>query len=265
MRRSLLARGLDYLQRLVRRKEIEFVLRGKPEHRPMPGKRAVMWLISQADSLTDAELRLYDHVFVASQPFLAQVAARCRSSSLLLQCTDADRFSPGDRAGGDAVLFVGNRRAYAPRPVVQAALDAGVRPVVWGKGWDGVLPDGVFAGEHVANEDLHRHYRKAAVVLNDHTDDMLKNGFVSNRVYDVLACGAAILTEDMPGIPDDLRPHMLLYRTAADVGPAIARALDQAQSGSEDRLRVARHVRQSHGFAARAKDILTMLERLAAW
>lgn len=256
-------RWLDHLRRSFRRDEVALVLRGRRALRPVRGQRAAMWLISQADSLTDAELARYDHVFVASDAFHRRIAGQCKGSSVLLQCTDTRDFHPATGPRSGRALFVGNRRANAPRPVVEAALSSGCPLEVWGQGWKGVLPDAVFGGTHIENSELAGHYSAASLVLNDHTDDMRRNGFVSNRIYDVLACGTPILTEDMDGIPDDLRPHLTLYRDRDEAARKIAAVLATGETEADRRRSVAELVRRAHGFDRRARDILAVLRQLA--
>lgn len=261
--KGIFSRWWTLLRRLMAVNEIELVIRGRREHRPLARKRAAMWLISQPDSLTDGELRGYEHVFVASPEFHGRIAARCNASSVLLQCTDATRFAPAEAREDGArigrVLFVGNRRDYAPRPIVDWAIRAGFDVEVWGRGWKGVVGESNLGGLHVENAELAAHYRAASVVLNDHTQDMRDNGFVSNRIYDVLACATPILTEEMEGIDPELRPHLYLYRTPDDVGRQLARALSERAARRGARLQLARTVRDRHSFDARARAILSVL------
>lgn len=61
--------------------------------------------------------------------------------------------------------------------------------------WHGLVPDEYIKGEYFPNESLAELYASATVVLNDHRPDMAAKGFMSNRVFDVLASGAALVTD----------------------------------------------------------------------
>ena len=37
-------------------------------------------------------------------------------------------------------------------------------------------------------------------MLADHWDDMREHGFISNRIYDALACGAVVVSDDVAGL-----------------------------------------------------------------
>ena len=246
---------------MFHRDEVELVLRGKRAWSPIPGKRALIWVISNSETIEAAELRSYSHAFIASPTFLDRVVGSIDSSSLLLQCTDGTRFSPGTSRGGGSCLFVGNRRKEAPREVVSGATAAGHTVEVWGRGWTNHLPPEQLAGQHIDNGQLADFYRKAAVVLNDHTSAMRADGFVSNRVFDVAACATPLVTEEMEGIPSEFRPHLFLYRSLPEVGEAVERALASSPEDELARLALAETVLQSHTFDQRAEEILkTVLE-----
>ena len=55
-------------------------------------------------------------------------------------------------------------------------------------------------GEGIPNAELRRYYSAADIVLNDHWDDMRTEGFISNRIYDALACGAFVISDHIEGI-----------------------------------------------------------------
>lgn len=263
-RDNVITRLATRLARRLRRNEVELVIRGKRVWRRIPGKPCVAWIISQSDSVTAEELRGYSHVFVASPEFLARIEGQCESASLLYQCTDAARFAPLD--GQDTrrrILFVGNRRAYAPRDIVLKAIAAGHDIEVWGRGWDEVLDAGSYAGLHVENTELPAAYGRAKAVLNDHTDEMRRDGFVSNRVYDVLACGTPLVTERMAGLPDGFAEELLLYGDEAEFLARLEELPDRADQMTGRLRAFAAHVRAEHSFDVRARDIFAVIAKLS--
>ncbi len=254
--RRLFRRLFTFLQRAFNRREVELVLRGKKVWTPLPGKRALIWVISNSESIRAAELRSFSHAFIASEVFLDRLGGSLKSSSLLLQCTDGTRFGPRSAPGDSPSLFVGNRRNEAPRKIVKAAIAAGHSVQVWGRGWpDDLLPGGI-AGRHIENHRLPDFYKSASVVLNDHTPAMLADGFVSNRVFDVAACATPLITEEMPGIPPEFRSHLFLYSSLDEVKETMRAALSSTAEKETARVALARTVLQSHTFDQRAEEIL---------
>ncbi len=240
----------------------DLVLRGKVPFAPVAGRPLYIWLISWPETLTDAEIAAARHIFVASEPYAAKLRSRGVRCSCMQQCTDPALFNPGrsDPAVATPVLFVGNRRPKAPRPVVTAARNLGVELAVWGRHWEGELPPGTLRGPSIENRDLGRHYASAGVVLNDHSAGMRSHGFLNNRAFDVLASGRPIVTEDMPGLPDDLRPGLFLYDDGPAGGPSLAAAIAAARSADDTTLlELARTVAERHSFDRRVETMLEVM------
>ena len=105
---------------------------------------------------------------------------------------------------------------------VASALETGIVPTVYGLRWEGLLPDGAWGGEYIPNEDLPATYRAAGVVLNDHWDDMRSEGLLSNRLFDLVACGARVVSDDVPGIRDVFGDAVLTFRTPTELAAAVA-------------------------------------------
>lgn len=71
---------------------------------------------------------------------------------------------------------------------------------VHGTRWAPFIPEHHIAGEHVPNRELAAHYASAGVVLNDHWESMADFGFLSNRIFDVLAAGGTLVSDSLPSI-----------------------------------------------------------------
>jgi spore maturation protein CgeB len=248
--------------RWIRFREVDLVLRGKHVWDPLPHKRAMLWLISWAETVTPQELNAYRHVFIASSTFHAKVSKTCRSSSVLLQCTDRTTFTPTGAEKGDHVLVVGNLRKESRTRLnlVLRLIEAGWPTQIWGRGWDKVVPEGRYSGLHIQNADLGEAYERAQVVFNDHTDGMRDEGFLSNRTYDALAVGTPVVSEAIPGFPKDLEPGVYFYTGEHDVSDAVTRAADREKLDQEGHWKLADHVATHHSFDARAKTILAVMK-----
>ena len=134
--------------------------------------------------------------------FLANVISK--PVATLLQATDARRFQPAPSgsactAMANEILFVGNSRKIY-RPIVRWAIESGFRPSIYGTRWTELVPPDLIKGEHIDNKALARVYASAKVVLNDHWESMREHGFISNRIFDVLASGARLVSDAMPSI-----------------------------------------------------------------
>jgi hypothetical protein len=138
---------------------------------------------------------------------------------------DPDRFWPDPTGPAEELLFVANSRKIQRRIVADLA---GTEHdlSVYGHGWTSDLINLRFVkGDLIPNADLRRHYSSAKIVLNDHWDDMRAEGFISNRIYDAVACGAFVISDHVDGIEEEFGGAVVTYREAAELEPLIGRYL----------------------------------------
>lgn len=271
LRRGVTAR-IDFVadaDRHARPSDLNLVLRGRQRYATSSSALNLMWLISHPDRVSAEELRGFDHVFIASQVWTDRVAAmpgvRCQT---LLQCTDSSRFHPGlyDPLLRSPALFVANSRKVL-RHVVREAVEQDLPIDIYGEMWEGLAPAEWVKAETIANVDLPRYYASADVVLNDHWDSMRENGFVSNRVFDVLATGAPLVTDRIVGLPDEIAVACHFFGEGITLTEAVAaarRARAETYELSPPARATAEMVCRDHSFDARADEILSVIASLDA-
>lgn len=251
------ARETSYLDQVV------LMLRGLRVAQLPADATSVVWVISHPEQVTARELATYDLRYAASRTWSDDVSARWGLLVRpLLQCTDASRFyiddEPVQEVVGKAVM-VGNSRGE-PRPAAIEAVRSGIPVAVYGSRWESFLPADAIAGTYVPNEIVRRYYRSAAWALNDHWPDMRDLGFVSNRVFDILASGGRLLTDDVAGLDEIVRPvlperGLARFRTPEELHAVLAGGSD-AWYDDESLQALSEHARKEHGFAARAQVLL---------
>ncbi|MFT4230675.1 MAG: glycosyltransferase [Microbacterium sp.] len=248
--------------------DVALVLRGLKEV-PLPtGATSVIWVISHPDAVTANELRAYDLRYAASATWPAVMADQWDVEiAPLLQCTDPERFFIDDvrvpEVHGKLVMVGNSRKQY--RPAACEAAAAGLPLAIYGGNWEEFVDPAYIAGSYVPNDELRRYYRSAEWALNDHWVDMRDHGFLSNRIFDVLASGGRLLTDRVTGL-DGLFPREVLPLGVAtfdapidllaivETGPA--KFYDEATL-----QRISRHVRSEHSFEARARVLLDDVRR----
>ena len=272
--------------------DVALTLRGLDDTPVHPSAVNVLWVISHPDLVSPAELARYDLRFAAGPVWASRVSEQSGLPVVpLLQATDPARFHPRPVEHADAGLdsavagldsadagldsadagldtadvgldtvFVGKTRAVF-RPVVRDAVDAGVDLAVWGEGWEGLLPDGVHRGVFVPNDALPTLYRSARVVLNDHWDDMARDGFLSNRLFDAAASGALVVTDPVPGV-DALFHGAVRTYDSVDTLAALVRAGESATVA--DRAARGARIGEEHSFVRRAETLLDAVRRTRA-
>lgn len=246
----------------ARHDDVVLVLRGLQVYEPRPEHYNLLWVISHSSEVTPAEWSRYDHGFVATTNPLDSAAGF--DVEPLLQATDAHRFSPGPSEPElhHDVLFIGNSR-WTMRPVVRHALDADLPLSVYGDGWSEYLPEGILKGTLIPNDQLPRYYRSAGVVLNDHWTDMRRDGLLSNRLFDLAACGAVFVTDTVDGLHGVFGDELHTYDQPQDLGPLVGRLLSDP-GPAQRRLELANYIRSHHSFDVRARRLVTVAqERIA--
>ncbi len=248
---------------VTRSEDVLLVLRGLTAVRPTPGQRHVIWVISHPDQVTARECDEADLV-LASSPRLAEHlrALSATPVEVLLQATDHRRFRPvpADPRHRHAVTIVANTRGVYRR-CVRDALAAGLRPAVYGRGWEGMIDRDLIAARHVPNEKLAVVYASAGVVLNDHWDEMRGWGMISNRIFDAAACGTMVVSDALPEIDEMFSGTVATYDTSDELATMIDRLLGDP-AGTQDLAGAARErVLAGHTFDHRARQLVDILQK----
>ncbi|MER7796922.1 glycosyltransferase [Microbacterium sp. NPDC096154] len=240
-------RGLD---------DVHLVLRGLDRIAPDPGALSILWVISHPDMVTRGEAAAFDRVFAASISWAEKMTARWDLPiAPLLQCTDPARFAPRGVPRSGEVLFVGNSRGV-PRPTVMEAVKAGVDLALYGGEWERFVPRDRITAQSVDNAALGALYERASLVLNDHWGDMKREGFVANRLFDVVAAGGRALSDDVEGISELFGGAVRTFSSVSEIVPLLRGDHDALFADEAERARVAERVRTEHTFIARARVLL---------
>lgn len=174
---------------------------------PMPelpkARARALWIHSHPDRLTREIIGQYDVVFSASRMF----AERLRRDGIMAEyLPPPTHMKPLGLPKSRDVVFVGNNRRNGRRKLVDDLLTIRTRLTcrveIWGDGWEGVVPPDWLRGRYFPNEELNALYSSARIVLNDHHDDMAREGFLNPRIVDAVAAGALPITDPVAGLEE---------------------------------------------------------------
>jgi hypothetical protein len=243
--------------------DVHCVVRGLAPVRRTRGQRHVLWIISHPEVIEVAELDAADLVLVASDRFAAELRTRTRTPvESFLQATDTSRFRPlpPDPAHVHDVTVVAKSRDQY-RTAVADAIAGGLRPSIYGSGWDGIVDPALLVSDYVDNADLARVYSSAGVVLNDHWSTMRDWGFVSNRIFDALACGAPVISDRLPEIADLFGDTVPTFGDPEQLRGVVDEILADPDAARARARRGMEIVIARHTFAHRAREFLDALAR----
>lgn len=244
--------------------DIVIHLRGLTSYTPKPAHLNVLWIISHPDDLVPGECDKYDLVVVASSAFAEKLASKLNVPVVFLpqasrEVPDAP-LTPNPELASE-VLFVGNSRGQR-RPVVDWAIEAGLPLTVYGAGWRGLIPDRYIRAEYFPNEQLPELYASAKVVLNDHWPDMREHGFVSNRVFDVLAAGGVLVSDYVSGMHELFGNIVQTYATPDEFEKVVTDLLTNDETREAIRRKGPEAIKDAHTFYNRAITLTELIQPL---
>ena len=160
----------------------------------------MVWLYSHPDMVTPENLRQFDKIFCASPDFTLKLQVMGYTN--LETMIPATSKRPSKAQIKHDIIFLGNARTRRPegRSVVR---DMGQTPhdfKVWGNLWEYILPRKYYGGRYWDYHKLDNLYASARITLTDHHPDMAKEGFVSNKIFDILASGGFVISDRNAGL-----------------------------------------------------------------
>lgn len=238
--------------------DLHLVLRGAATVPSIGAAHRALWIISHPESVTEAECDDADLILVASEAFATELRRRTSTPvEVLLQGTDANRFrrqAPDPRHTHAVAAVAMTRHVF--RPSVRLAVEAGFRPAIYGGGWEEFVDPELVVAKYLPNHRLPSVYSSVGVLLNDHWETMRRWGFVSNRLFDALACGTPIVSDHLPEIAELFGDAIATFTTADDLRSAVDLALDDPvlarRRADEGRAEVLAH----HTLARRAEELV---------
>ena len=129
---------------------------------------------------------------------------------------------------------------------------------MYGAGWDNLIEKKYIKGTFIPNDKLAQAYGSAAIVLNDHWDDMRKWGFLSNRLFDASSAGARIITDDITGCESVSNVESIRkYNTVDDLRAMALDGWISKPLSASQRKKLHSFIESAHSFDARAAELLS--------
>lgn len=231
---------------------------GNPTRLPKSAFK-IIWIYSHPDMVDPNMLRRYEKVFCLSSSFIRKIKQMGFDAELMIGATAR---KPVKSKVKYDIVFVGNiRRSLGGRQIIRDLGETSYNLKVWGRGWENVLPGKYCAGQYVENEKLGALYASSLISLNDHYEDMRREGFVSVRIFDILASGGFCISDKNPGIDEIFGDAVPQYESAAHLRELI----DFYINHPDERARVmekGRKIALSHTWTKRAEQFLNSVEEL---
>jgi O-antigen biosynthesis protein len=150
------------------------------------------------------------------------------------------------------------------RAPVRQAVAAGFDVHVHGTGWEQFIRPGLIRSLWLSNSELPRHYRAASVVLNDHGDDMRREGFLSNRLFDVAAVGDRLISDQVTGSDEIFGELLRTWHQPSTIAELLRTPVGQLFPPADHRAQIAARIAAEHSFDVRARRLLKVAIALQA-
>jgi len=229
------------------------VLRGLSYYEPKIQHFNIMWNISHPEAVSLLEYELYDYVFIAKKIWTNKIKKYVdKPVDCMFQCTDINRFYPDFNEKYESeLLFVGNSRNEY-RKIIKDLLPTEYDLSVYGAGWTGIIDSEYIKGENIPNNMLRQAYSSCKILLNDHWEDMRELGFISNRIFDAIACGSIVISDNVEGINELFPNRIFTYNTKEELDQIIEDNLNKSEKIINDV--------SGHTYEDRVKTFIKLIE-----
>lgn len=244
--------------------DVVLVLRGVERIRPQRGALNLLWIISHPSRISKHELKNFDAVFAASTLWAQKMEKKTDIKiTPLLQATNPAKFNPNVSEADceHDVLFIGNTRNEF-RKIIKDSLAANVKPTVYGRNWDRFISSDLIGGDFIENDEIAAKYRSAGIVLNDHWPDMAREGFYSNRLFDAVASGARVISDQVEGLGEIFQGGVQTYASPADLNKLCSKENRKIWGSQQEILDRAHQIGELHSFEQRAKVLSNTVKEL---
>ncbi|WP_279245305.1 glycosyltransferase [Candidatus Litorirhabdus singularis] len=172
----------------------------------------ILWIISHPEKIRGLDIDSYDRVLIASQTMTEKYRSIFPDKNIdfLPQFSTMVPQTKEVKHAAHDVLFVGNSRNVF-RESVRYASELDIDFAVYGDNWNKFLPAKFIKGKFLHNELLGTMYGSAKIVLNDHWKEMKENGFVNNRIYDVISAGGFVISDYFEEIDNQFEGLLVTY------------------------------------------------------
>ena len=214
----------------------------------------LVWLYSHPDLVTPHNLKQFDRIYCASQDFMPKLQAMGYSNvEAMIPSTSKKPLTVPIQHD---IIFLGNARSSRPdgRSVVGDLQKTSFDFKVWGNLWEDLIPKKHYGGKYWDYNELNKLYASARITMNDHHPDMAREGFVSNKVFDILASGGFAISDKNIGIERIFGQSVPQYDSAEELQELLTFYLNNPKE-REKRMVVGRRIALTNTYRDRAIQV----------
>ncbi len=241
-----------------------------------PHLRVIGWARNWFDAWAESPwIDEYDLLLASSSTACAQLKEKLHRPVYLLPiATNPERFHPlsndsckQEESEEERTRFVcdycftGNHFGV-PREI-EEELDPEALPYrlnIYGNGWDKDERFAPWSRGHVPYEDMPLVYNHTRVVLDDATPSTKETGAMNSRVYDAIAAGCLVLTNNEVGAKETFEGLLPTFHDKLSLRNALELYLGNEPLRQKKVQELRQFVLEKHTYALRAERLLKILE-----
>ena len=157
------------------------------------------------------------------------------------------------------ICFTGNR--FGPREIEEELVPAELpyRVRIYGNGWEKVKAFAPYSCGHLPYAEIPEVYRGAKIVLDDATASTRETGSVNSRVFDALAAGCLVLTNNAVGAAETFEGMLPVFRNREELKTLLKQYLEDEGARREKVRELNAFVLQKHTYEVRAEKLTEMI------
>jgi spore maturation protein CgeB len=238
---------------------------GEPFRKISSDTYNILWIHSHPDWITPKIMARYHKIYCISPHFTKKIINMGFDAETLMMPTN---MTPLVREKKYDIVFVGNTKNNHVRKIIRDLGDCPYRVKIWGWGWKGLIPDEWYGGEYYENSRLNELYASSKIVLNDHHEDMQREGFLNPRIVDVLASGGFVISDRVRGLDEVFQERVPFYDSPGDLLSLIEKYLHDDR-GRESRAAKGRQIALRFTYGDSIKKIIghisSVSDKLFSW
>ena len=213
----------------------------------------IIWIHSHPDLISPEILKQYDKVYCLSPTYLDKIKQWGFKAEILVGGTSKKPIKTDPQYD---MVFVGNSKGHFGRKIIKDLGNIKHALKVWGEGWNKVLAPNQYGGLYYRNEELGELYAASKIVLNDHHEDMRKEGFLNPRILDAYASGGFVISDDINGIESIFGDTLVRYKNPAHLRELVNYYISHPKKRKEN-IEKGQDIVRKFTFAKMAEKVLS--------
>ena len=190
----------------------------------------IVWIYSHPEKVNSSNLHDYDRIYCLSTSYPEKLKKMGYPNAQVMLGATSKR--PLKVLNKYDIVFVGNSRGSSGRTIVKDLKSLGKLPYrigIWGRGWKGRIPDSWYGGYYWPYSELSNLYASSKICIQDHRIEMAREGFVSIKIFDILASGSLAISDSNAGMRKVFKGAVPEYKSVQHLGQLLNYYINNSQ------------------------------------